>query len=811
MIPPRGSDSAEIMLVGDFATKQDVNNNQCLSGYYETSLRGLFARAGDNFASTYKTLLIKKGLTYYGLEKKRRTAAIREAATAEDLPILVGEITDLRPKIIIPLGELSFSSLTGLRGISKFRGSILPLEPQIQSQIGNDPIGVAPIIGPRELQIDPSFTIITELDIRKALTASRNVEDYLREDYKIFICRKADDLRTYIDRWMKSATVLVFDIETQFGVPICISLCFSREEAIVVPFNRGLAAPDRIMIWHYLARILSSNIPKVNQNIAYDIQILERFGFKVNNATGDTMLAASLLYPEFKKNLGFLVSLYTNMRYFKDEGKEFDPKTHSFDRLLTYCGKDTVGTRRVHDSQMEELKEKELFDFYTTRTMPLMILYKDQFNANGLLIDDTRRTYLRTKYETILETKTMFLEALVGRAVNPRSNKVIGAVIYDELKFPPRRLATGAYNTEEEVLEELAVLHSDDCNDAVVGPLILRTILVIRKLYKLLELINTPVHCDLRLRGRFNLAGTNTGRSSCSKSGDRSLVVSNITETRKPAKVITVELGRTLQNIGKHGFKVGGETYGKDVRSMFVPTPGYVFVEGDLSQAEARVDAVLAEDFDFLLEFDRKPGVHCLTASWVYECDPSEIKKGTEEYFIGKQVRHAGERNMFPPRLALMIQRELPFCEKILTLFHNRQPKIREVFHGQIKEAVKTTRTLRTPHGRIRDFFGAGHEMYNEAISFIPQATVGDQTKDAALKTSYEMPDVRFIVEAHDGILAEVKKEQIPQYVETFARHIQSPIDFTNCTLSRDCQLVIPAEFETSETNWEELKKYEPL
>jgi hypothetical protein len=67
---------------------------------------------------------------------------------------------------------------------------------------------------------------------------------------------------------------------------------------------------------------------------------------------------------------------------------------------------------------------------------------------------------------------------------------------------------------------------------------------------------------------------------------------------------------------------IDGEQYGKDLRSMFVPNRGYSLVEHDLSQAEARMDAVLASDHDILSGFDDGIGIHCLTGSWVYDCKP---------------------------------------------------------------------------------------------------------------------------------------------------------------------------------------------
>ena len=59
-----------------------------------------------------------------------------------------------------------------------------------------------------------------------------------------------------------------------------------------------------------------------------------------------------------------------------------------------------------------------------------------------------------------------------------------------------------------------------------------------------------------------------------------------------------------------------GDT-GADLRSQFVADNGYVFVEIDSSQAEARVVALLATDYD-LIDLFNKVDVHKLTSSWIF-------------------------------------------------------------------------------------------------------------------------------------------------------------------------------------------------
>ena len=307
------------------------------------------------------------------------------------------------------------------------------------------------------------------------------------------------------------------------------------------------------------------------------------------------------------------------------------------------------------------------------------------------------------------------------------------------------------------------------------------------------------------MRSEFNLAGTENGRSSAGSTTDNHLYVSK-------KKIKKMDLGRSFQTITKHGFQINGETYGKDIRSMFVPSNGYCFVECDLSQAEARVDAVLSKDYSILDVFDGPIGIHRLTGSWIYDCDPMEIKKnilidGIDRYHEAKIGRHATERNMRADRLMMMINKPIHKCEEILRKIHAKQPNLRDVFHHDVREILRTERKLIAPNGRKRDFFGKYDEnMVNEGISTLPQAIVSDQLKFSLPALKQEGPLFRPLVEAHDGFLAEVHNEDKELYAQTFKRIVEREIDFRTCSLSRDYKLKIPMEAEWSNTNWQEMK-----
>lgn len=783
------------MLIADGGSAEDMNSEYALSGYAENIYRAFCNAHHLHYDEMWRTCLIKERINLQDWE------ANTSLLTTEYKQILESEIRSINPNVLIPLSEISFQFLTGLKGIYKFRGSILPSRGDISNRIYR----VLPILGVNPyLNNEPHLKTISELDFGKVVK-NQYLDTPLTDIGNCWVARNAESLRNFLNR-NSNASFVVFDIETFGNIPSCISFCFDGMESVCVPLiDYTIGIDDRVLMLHEVARLLASPLPKVNQNIKFDWRKLNNVGFYVNNVIGDTMVAAGCLYAEFPKNLGFLTSIYTEMPYFKDEGKDFDPSSHSRERLYIYNAKDSLATHQIYTQQLTELSDYGTLDVYR-KLINVMPTYK-WMEENGILVDTVIRDTLISKYENIIEIQKIKLNKLVGYVINARSPKKIGELIFDELGFKKIR---GVKGTDEDSLEILAWM--GECKSPRDGNEIIHTIVGIRKLYKVIEYLETYLHPDGRMRCEYNITGAETGRTTAGKTTDYYLIY-------EKNKIKRVNLGRSFQTIAKHGFTVEGETYGKDIRTMFVPTPGYDFVECDLSQAEARVDAVLARDYDILDIFDTPTGIHRLTGSWVFNCSPEEIKKGLtinemgigeDRYHIAKQVRHAGERNMMEDRLMIMIHKPKKECIQILKTFHAKQPNIREVFHKEINEVVKRDHRLIAPNGRHRLFFGRiDDHTINEAISLLPQAIVGDLLKFAFIPIYRDCDYARPIVEAHDGHLAEVKKGRKEDFARLFKKNVEIPIDFSKCSLSRPYNLIIPMEAEWSDTNWKNLTHLE--
>ena len=797
IVVPVGPEGADIMLILDTASEEEEGFGLAFAGNNERQIKPLCKGAGISYETTYRTLYLKQKLFYDGPKKKQREQAIEAARLEKDYDkILKNEIFTHRPKIIVPMGELSLEFVAGQRSVAKFRGSVLELREELMKEAA--PLGyfpkIIPTLPPKFFFIDPRAKVYVSVDFSKIANQVR-LNGHKKPEELFWVADTPDKFKNFLDRYIDQEWG-VFDIETEFNIPVCIGFSFSDFEACCVPLiDDKIDHLNLALLWKMVDRTLRSKY-WVNQNIKFDVQKLTRFGFEIPNIKGDTALRSNILYPEFPKNLAFLNSIYTDMPYYKDEGKNAKDRK----QLYIYCAKDCLSTRKVYIEQSKELEEFDLQDF--EKEVNKLFWPYVRMEERGIRIDHERHQKLFAKYDLAYDIHRLWLSSKITKGFNPHSPDQVAEVVYKSMDLPEQKnRKTGGLLTDEETLEYLLGRY---CQDDYHKQLILQLIIGCRKLHKVIEYLETIIHPDNHLRGSWDLGGTNTGRSSCKSTTDYRLYFD-----RKDKKWKFTDCGRSIQTLAKHGFKLLGEWYGKDLRSMFVPSPNYVYIEGDLAAAEARVDAVLSEDFEILKTYDIPPGVHVKTGEWIFG-RVIDKKKEPDYYHISKTIRHAGERNMYPERCMMLLapfgNYDLKFCTAALNKFHENQPNIKKVFHAEVCQFVQKNRYLVSPQGRRRGFFGdLNNETYNEAISTLPQATVSDHMKFSIPMLEERLPGVRLLAENHDGILAEVKKEDIHRYAYAFKEITSRPIDFRRCSIRREFLLTIPSEISIGES-WDSME-----
>ncbi len=404
---------------------------------------------------------------------------------------------------------------------------------------------------------------------------------------------------------------------------------------------------------------------------------------------------------------------------------------------------------------------------------------------------------------------------MAGDHINTSSPKQVATLLYDNWKLP-RRKGTG-----EEVITSLLNMVSVKNETHRRG---MELILEDRRVKKTLSsYLLSPTDFDGRMKTSFFIC-LDTGRSSTQQLEPP---IRPSIEVREDGKKKTKSIGMAFQTITKHG------DIGPEIRTMFVPDDGEIFLQADSSQAEARVVFLLAEDYQALEDID-KHDYHALTASWFFGGSESDYSKKVLGYehpirFAGKTLRHAGHLGAGKGRAATELNTQArkyhidisiseSTADQALKIFHNKQPKIKQVFQASVIRALEKNHQLTAPvpygidapKGGTRIFFERwNEELFRQAFSYIPQRTVSENIKAAALRIRKSHIWIRILAESHDALLTSVPIERKQEAAKILRNEFERPIDFSKCSIPRG-NLVIPCDIEEG-MNFYEFKKFKFL
>jgi len=775
----------------------------------------IFRELGYEWTLTYRTNVCKVRPPNNDLKRLPELGVKVE----DFLPQLEQEINEIRPNAILASGDLALYHTTGKSGIKKWRGSIL------SSTLGQC-IKVIPCYhfanflphryGSKEGDFKYSAIHYTKLDVARAIQQSE-FRDFKLPNRILQIARCAQDVRDFFQMY-RDRDLCTFDIEVYRAIPDCVSFAFQSNHAISIPLIdlptllqvQGFRIPkvELAAMWVLVAEILANpRIRKVAQNGKFDQGSLENIlRMKINNYWADPMLLSHTLYPEFPQSLAFNTSIRTEEPYYKDELKEWSEKKEKYDDRLTYNARDSAVTYEILESQLSELKELGLEEFYFNFVHKLHGLYR-RLERNGFYRDQEKyvETYLR--YTKQLADAMMELNDLLKEyysfsitLTDVRYHGWVKKCLYEKLHLPQRE-TTGE--------DDLVALQANHANTTIKYRTI-DLILLIRRISKTISTyLESDSDFDGMVRTSQRITGTENGRTSTSI-------------LRPPTR--PYDIGLAFQTITKHG------DTGSDLGKMLVPPKGHILVNIDQKQAEARVVALLSKNYELLAKYDT-PGfdVHKETAHMTMGLSIEKMTKG--ERYVGKTCRHMAHLGAKKRRFMIELNNgakrfhiQIPSISEwkageILDKFHILEPKIRGVFHAEVREALENNNFILwgprdemfAPVGRRRQFFSnpEEHGLFEEANAFIPQDTVVFITQRAALEIDEKYPPALLIVESHDALCYAVPEKELVEFWSIARQAFEKSVDFSTCSLPRG-PLSIPAEVQIG-YNYKELKEWDGL
>jgi len=251
------------------------------------------------------------------------------------------------------------------------------------------------------------------------------------------------------------------------------------------------------------------------------------------------------------------------------------------------------------------------------------------------------------------------------------------------------------------------------------------TVLSIREKKKIVSTyLEAEIDSDNRYRSSYLISGTETGRLASRSS--------------------SFGTGGNLQNVPK-GI----------CREVFIPDKGYMFMAADLSQAEARVVAYLAEDETLMNVFTSGGDVHTKVAAMLFQKDEKDVTH--EERTLGKTIVHASNYSMGPRSFAEHTGMSIRDAKERLNTYHVTFPKIK-LWHLEVARELRRSKTLVTPMGRRRSFFGRWNDaLLRDSYAYIPQSTVSDVIlKGMVNLASVLPPECKIVFNIHDEIVVQV-------------------------------------------------------
>ena len=818
------SGKTNIAIVGIAPGGEEILAGRPFVGPSGKILREDLEEAGVNLDSCYRTNVFKYKLPDNEFAKYKEMGL----SLPDALRQLEEEIYEVDPNVIIGLGDPVLYALAGKSGkhnnIGVWRGSILQAMSR-KAVFTWHP--AAQLHGSGEGTFHSWQKYVRKFDIARAVEESKTRE--LNLPHRIIqIAASSADVYRFLEEH-KDEQYCALDIESIESVPVCIGLSFQSHRAMVIPLWNTLPisvenkrkpkksytyklqvstipTQDLAFIWQLLALFLKNdlafggkkiNVRKIGQNFKYDEAKLNNLGFYLDELYWDIMISSQCVSSEMLKNLAFNTSVKTREPYYKYEGREFVPQRDKIEVFFNYNGKDACVTREIFDSDFNELQE---IPYGMEHALWRMQLHKAYLEVDkiGFAVDEYQRDYLIHKYvnklvDAEVELFNLCKEFGVTDPINVRSNPQVNRLLYVTLNLPLRKGAG------EQIITGLLANVIKDKKSPKAR--ICELVLDIRRLDKTLGYLKAEPDQDGRMRTTFLVTGTENFRTS-----------TNLLEP----PIRPTQCGWAFQTITKHG------DVGQDLRSILVADRGYVIVNIDQSQAEARVCSHLARDTDKLKAYDTRD-VHAETAARFFQGKIEQYSKkvlGYEcpERFVGKTLRHAfhlgiGKHeamvnvNTDARKYKININISEWFASQCLAELKKDTPKIPEVFHEGIKEALRTNRRLIGTYGASRYFYDdEGADLWKGGYSFIPQQTVSDKTKQVLLKIIKYLWDVKVVVESHDALAMLIREKVVDERVEEIQSWFAEPIDFTNCSLSRGL-LTIPTDVEIG-YNYKDLKNY---
>ncbi|MBN2322350.1 MAG: DNA polymerase I [Spirochaetes bacterium] len=601
------------------------------------------------------------------------------------------------------------------------------------------------------------YTIVEELGGEKRRPPAP--EGQKRGEYRILT--GGEEFES-LKRRMRQKGLISIDTETTGLDPIDaavigVSVSIEEGEGYYFPIAASKSEESAALGEEFLKSSLKTivedeSVRKVGQNLKFDLVALLKYGLRMRNVWGDTMVAAYLLDPGrqryglddmAKELLGYETIRYEDI--VKEKGRTL--QDYPLSDVSRYACEDSDITLRLHNRLEEELKKNRLLSLYRDVEVPLVsVLGKMEYA--GVKVDPEYLGRMSKEFgKEIGEIENRIFE-IAGGPFNVRSTKQLQKVLFDNLGLPVIKRTKMGISTDESVLEALSGSYE-----------IARFLLRHRRLTKLKStyvdslpsMINPATG---RIHTSFNQTVTTTGRLSSARPN--------------------------LQNIPIR------EEEGRAIRRAFVPEEGKLLVSADYSQIELRILASLSGDEVMTETFNNDGDIHNETASILFGMQPGGVTDSQRQ--TAKTINFSIIYGMSPFGLSKRLGISRYEAGEFIRMYFKKYRGVRDFFDETVKKA-KADGYVTTVLGRIRpveqirsqnkNLFEAAKRI---AINTPIQGTAADLIKKAMVDIDREITErsleSRMLIQVHDELLLEVPEKEEEELKSLVKRCMENAMHF---------------------------------
>ncbi|MFJ3271033.1 DNA polymerase [Streptomyces sp. NPDC086776] len=479
-----------------------------------------------------------------------------------------------------------------------------------------------------------------------------------------------------------------------------------------------------------LENLFFSDRTKVAHNAPFDLLSVAKYfpgrGFPPP-PYGDTIVAAWMLNENRLIGLKALDRERYNLDYDHDDTGKCVEK-HPFGQVHDYAWLDGRTTWLQWKDMRPKITAEGLEDMWA---LEMDVLHCLLHMGQGVPVDIKALKELRTRLRGEMEHAEAEVYRAAGRVFNINSTPQKQKILYEEQGLKPRKLTKkGAPSTDAEALEPYK-----GRNDFVSALLDYQDVSKILSTYvegylgdgaeKPTQIFNGRIHPMLKQYG------TVTGRFSCS--------TPNVQNWPRPDTV-----------------------WGKAIRDLVDPIPGFKLLVADYAQIEQRILAHFAGKGALWQGFHDGIDAHTATASAVFGVAPEDVTKQMRQ--VAKAIAFAINYGAGPQKVADMSHTTLRRAKQILATHERQFPEV----YGYKRKLLRTVRSrrpepyLRTLLGRKRrlpDLLsydrGRRAKAERQVVNSHIQGSNADMTKLALVRLHKSLlPDMQILLTVHDEIAA---------------------------------------------------------